>query len=238
MKHCIIVTVYNKLGLTKRCLESLASTTDFKNNLLCVVDDASSDPARVYLRRFKAKHPEVVLFRNRKNIGKPRCLNLVLKKFPRMDYYTIIDNDVTVKTKNWLDILRQAHRDWNNQAILGAYTYMTGYPFVKNGRHYLDPWPFWNLAGCFFSFSKKVFNKVGYFFDKSCRSEDADYCRRAYLAGFRWFYLKDIKATISGYKAAGERKRLDKRFRMEQKIRRRWSDYVMKTHKIYYKPIY
>ena len=151
-----------------------------------------------------------------------------------MDYYTVIDNDVVIKSKNWVRVLLNGHRDWNNGVILGAYTYMTGFAFTKNSRHYLDPWPYWNLAGCFFSFSRKIFRTLGYFSDVSRRSEDADYCRRAYLAGFRWFYMTDIKASISGYKDSKERKRLARFHIWEQRKHRRYSDYVMLTHDFYY----
>jgi GT2 family glycosyltransferase len=153
-----------------------------------------------------------------------------------MDYYTIIDNDVTIQNAHWDNILMKAHTDWDDTAILGAYTYMSGYAFTKNRRHYLDPWPFWNLAGCFFSFSKKVFNRLGYFSEVSRRSEDADYCRRAWLGGFRWFYITDIKAGISGYKDREERIRLGGFQRFGQKKRLAYSNYVMRTHDLYYPP--
>ncbi|MCH7492744.1 glycosyltransferase, partial [Patescibacteria group bacterium] len=191
---------------------------------------------RKVVQSFCARHPEIILHRNKKNLGKPKSVNIALRHFPAMDYYTIIDNDTTIKSKNWTTKLFQAHRDWNNQSILGAKTYMDGFPIIKNGRQYLDPWPFWNLAGCFFSFPKKIFKKLGYFFDKSHRSEDADYCRRAYLAGFHWYYVPAIKATVSHYKHHRERMLLRRRELIQMGIRRKWSDYVMRTHQVYYPP--
>lgn len=236
MKHLIIITVYNKPQLTQRCLESLARTTDLKSNQVIIIDDASADPTRRILRKFVQKHPTVACIRQVRNIGKPRCLNIALKKFPNMDYYTILDNDIVIKSRNWVKTLIRAHRDWKNRAILGAKTYMSGYPFNKNGRHYLDPWPYWTLAGCFFSFSKVVFKKLGYFFDQVRRSEDADYCRRAYLAGFKFFYLVDIKAGISGHKSPVERERLRRLDAFSSGRKRAWSDQVMRTHRFYYRP--
>ncbi|MDA2922949.1 glycosyltransferase [Patescibacteria group bacterium AH-259-L07] len=236
MKHLIIISVYNKPILTRRCIESIIRTTDLKKNLLFIVDDHSDEKTRNVLDQFSIKYPQVVLRRNAQNIGKPKSVNVALRRYTKMDYYTIIDNDITILNKNWVTILMNAHKDWNDQAILGAYTYMNGYTFTRNGRHYLDPWPYWNLAGCFFSFSKKVFKKLGYFSEVSRRSEDADYCRRAFLAGFRWFYITDIKAHISGYKDLKERNRLAGFQRMEQKKRLAYSNYVMLTHDVYYPP--
>lgn len=236
MRHLIIVPVYNKPLLTRRCLESLVRNMDLKRNTLFVVDDHSDGKTRRLLASFKTAHPDVLLHRNAKNLGKPKSVNLALRRNPRMDYYTIIDNDVTIRSRDWVSMLLKAHKDWNDRAILGAYTYMTGYAFTKNGRHYLDPWPFWNLAGCFFSFSQKIFRTLGYFSDVSRRSEDADYCRRARLAGFRWFYVKDIKATISAYKDPKEQRRLTGFQRFEEQKRKRYATYVMTTHDVYYPP--
>lgn len=236
LKHLIIVPIYNNPRLTRRCLESLVLNTDLKKNLLYFINDGSNKQTKAYLEKFHSKHPETLLHRNSKNIGKPESVNQTLKKFPKMDYYTIIDNDVYLKSKNWVITLIKAHQDWHDKAILGAYTYLGGFPFTKNGRHYLDPWPYWTLAGCFFSFSQKIFRTLGYFYDDGYRSEDADYCRRAYLGGFKWFYLTDIKAGISGYKHSTERQRMVKKDIYEKKKRGKWYDYVMKTHKIYYSP--
>lgn len=234
MEHLIIIPVYNKPALTRRCLESIARTANLERHHVCVVDDASTLPTQRILQQFQSQHPNITLIRNRRNRGKPASLNQALRRFPKAKYFTVIDNDVWLQTINWPENLTRAHRDWNDRAILGAYTYMTGFPIKKNNRHYLDPWPFWNLAGCFFSFSQPIFKKLGYFFDKSRRSEDADYCRRAYLAGFRWFYTTDIKAKISAYKSLDEQIRLRDYETRERRIRIRWGNHVMKTHKLYY----
>jgi GT2 family glycosyltransferase len=234
MEHLIIVPIYNNPHLTRRCLESIFQTTDLKKNLLFLIDDHSNVQTKKLLEKFKEQHPEIILYRNKKNLGKPKSLNFVLKRFSKMDYYTIIDNDVYLKSKNWAKILIKAHQDWNNRAILGAHTYMDGFPFIKNFLYYFDPWPYWTLAGCFFSFSQKIFKTVGYFYDKTLRGEDSDYCRRAYLAGFRWFYINDIKAGISDYKHPKEKLRLKRNDILTKKRKRAWSDYVMRTHKIHY----
>lgn len=236
MKHLIILTVYTKPGLTSRCLAALARTTDLRKNKLVIVDDHSSQRIRSSLERFRERHPSVEIIRNTRNLGKPRSLNLALNKYPRARYYTVLDNDVFLHTRGWVEILERCHVDWHDQAILGAYTYMTGFKFRKNGRTYLDPWPYWTLAGCFFSFSGLVFRRIGYFFDQSARSEDADYCRRAYLAGFRWYYTTAIKATISGYKGRAERQRQLRQRLRGQRVRRRWGDHVMTTHRPFYAP--
>ncbi|MFH1088307.1 MAG: glycosyltransferase [Patescibacteria group bacterium] len=235
VKHCIIVPVYNKPVLTNKCLASLVKTTKPNRDLIVVVDDASNESTQVVIRKYLG-HPQVKVFRNNKNQGKPKSINAIMKKYSKSDYFTVIDNDVELKTLDWVSILLKAHKDWDNNTILGGYTYMDGYKRKYKGQTYLDPWPFWNLAGCFFSITKNIFNTLGYFFDKSYRSEDSDYCRRAYLAGFHWFYIPEIKANITGYKNLSETNRLTKLDLRERKIRRTWTDQVMRTHKVFYRP--
>jgi len=235
MKHLVIIPIYNRPQLAKKCIESILRTTDLKKNKVVLVDDGSKKYTKQMLNRYQEKGFEVVL--NKNNKGKPRRVNEAMHKYPKMDYYTILDSDIEIITKNWIGILLKAHKDWQNKVILGGYSYMTGYSFKKKGITYLDPWPFWNLAGCFFSFSQKVFKEVGYFHDQSYRHEDADYCRRAYLAGFKWFYIKDIKAKITGKKTEQEKARIRKKqYHFGDKAHRRWADQVMTSHNIYYKP--
>ena len=49
MKHLVIVTVYNKPTLTRRCVESIAQTTDLSKNILYIVDDHSNQKTKVLL---------------------------------------------------------------------------------------------------------------------------------------------------------------------------------------------
>jgi GT2 family glycosyltransferase len=239
MKHLIIVTVYDKPRITERCLNLLIRNTDLaRDNKLCVVDDCSLLPTRKLLEQIQSRYPAIELHRNTRNTGKPKSVNWAMRRYPNMDYYTVIDSDVFVQDRNWVATLFRAHRDWSNSAILGAYTYMTGFAITKNGRRYLDPWPFWNLAGCFFSFSRKVYKKLGYFSEVSSRSEDANYCRRAYLGGFRWFYVPGIKATITGSKGAAEKKRQRRIHIRDAKKRRGYDDYIMLTHDVHFPPKY
>lgn len=237
LKHFIIIPVYNEPRQTKKCLDALTKNTDLDKNKLCIVDDASNQETKNLLEEFQQKYPQTTLLKNKKNIGKPKSINNAIYLFPNIDYYTIIDNDVIIKTKNWPKILFACHRDFQNRAILGAFTAEKGYAFSKNGHHYYDPYPFLNLAGRFFSIPKKIFKKLGYFYDKGYRHEDAEYCRRAAIAGFRWYYIRDIKAKTLNKDLTHDRKRILKKDYKERKdlwIKR--NEYLMRTHDFYYIP--
>lgn len=236
-KHLIIITSYRAPELIKKCLESLVRTLDLKENKIVVVDDGSDQPTVRVLKKFEEKFPAISFIYNKKNISKPRSVNNVLKKFPNMDYYTILDQDVFIKTKNWDNILFKAHKVLKDEAILGAFTHEKGFPFKKGGIEFLDPYPFWTLAGRFFSFSKKIFKKLGYFYDLSYRHEDREYCFRAYMAGFKWYYLTNIKASTVIHPLTKRRRFELNRGRKEEKvIQQKRNEYLMLTHDVYYSP--
>jgi len=236
-KHLIIITSYKAPQYIKRCLERLVKTIDLKKNKVVIIDDASGLPTVRVLKSLGKKYPLIKFYYIKKNISKPGSINRALSKFPNMDYYTILDQDVFIKTKNWDKIILKAHKVFHDKAILGAFTHEKGYPFKKGGLHFLDPYPFWTLAGRFLSFSKKIFKKLGYFYDKSYRHEDREYCFRAYLAGFRWYYITNIKArTVLHELTKRRRLELSRGVEENKTIQRKHNHYLMLTHDIYYSP--
>ncbi|MDZ7798118.1 MAG: glycosyltransferase [Patescibacteria group bacterium] len=237
MKHLIIITSYRAPKLIKKCLDNLVLTTNLNSNKIVLVDDASDFKTTKILKKLEEKYPQINFVYNKKNISKPCSVNNVLRKNSNMDYYTILDQDVFIKTKNWDKILFKAHQVFKDKAILGVFTQEKGYSFQKGGFNFMDPYPFWTLAGRFFSFSKKIFSKLGYLYDKSYRHEDREYCFRAYLAGFRWYYLRDIKASTVIHSLTKRRKFELKRGEKEEKIiQKKRNQYLMLTHDIYYSP--
>lgn len=236
-KHLIIVSSYKAPKYIKQCLECLAKTTDLSKNKVVVIDDASELPTIRVLKSLEKKYPLIKFLYNKNNISKPSSVNRVLSQYPQMDYYTILDQDVFIKTKNWDMILLKAHQVFHDKAILGAFTHEPGFPFKKGGYHFLDPYPFWTLAGRFFSFSHQIFKKLGYFYDRSYRHEDREYCFRAYLAGFKWYYLTDIKAKTILHKLTERRRfELGRGVRENKAIQRQRNQYLMLTHHVYYSP--
>jgi len=236
-KHLIIVTSYKAPQFIKKCVESLDRTINPKFSQVVVVDDGSDPKTRKIVKSLENRFPNFYFVFNKKNIGKPRSVNNILRRYQKMEYYTILDQDVFIRTKNWDRLLFKAHQVFNNRAILGAYTLEKGFPFRKGSFHFLDPYPFWTLAGRFFSFSSEIFNKLGYLYDKSFRHEDREYCWRAYLAGYKWYYLTDIKAkTIDHPLTKRRRFELNRGVQENKAIQRRRNNYLMLTHDIYYNP--
>jgi len=102
-----------------------------------------------------------------KNLGKPKSANKIIHAHPGMDYYTIIDSDVKIFTRNWHEILLKAHKIWRSQAILGAELHLKGFLFKKGGMEFGDLFPFWTLPGGFFLYPDLYLKNLDIFMIKS-----------------------------------------------------------------------
>ena len=235
-KHLVIIPIFNDLVILKKTLKSYIVATDLRACETALIDDGSGKSTKKYLENFIKQNSSIGLYRNRKNLGKPKSVNKIIHAHPGMDYYTIIDSDVKIFTRNWHEILLRAHKIWRSQAILGAELHLRGFLFKKGGMEFGDLFPFWTLPGGFFSIPGPVFKKLGYFYDKIRRHEDADYCRRAATQNIRWYYTTDIKARGLPHVSVSRSRGYAKHKKREEKIYKKRAEYIMRTHRAYYNP--
>jgi len=96
----IIIPVYNRLRLTRGCLESILLNTDTPYRLI-LIDNGSDDDTRGYLENFAGSRENVTLVRNEANAGWVKAVNagMNLSKSP---YVCIMNNDTVVRTGSWL----------------------------------------------------------------------------------------------------------------------------------------
>ena len=100
----IIVPVHNREIYIGRCLRSLLDQTIKRNRYeVIVIDDFSSDNTLSVLNTFSK---EIVLIKNKKNLGLPACLNIGIKK-ARGRFVVRVDSDDYVN-KEFLNILYNA----------------------------------------------------------------------------------------------------------------------------------
>lgn len=235
-KHQIIIPVYNKLHIVKNMLITYVKNTNLKNCVTYIIDDGSDKQTSEYLKKISKTNSGINLVRNNKNVGKPKSINKIISLNRSTDFITIIDSDIQILTKNWNAILLKAHKIWDNKVILGGKIHQKGFEFTKGGMTFGDVFPFWTLAGGFFSIPKFVFKKIGYFYDKIRRHEDADYCRRAATQNIRWYYTPNIKTKILQNKSASNNQKYSKIKKQEENIYKKRSEYIMMTHDVYYNP--
>ncbi|GBL40135.1 uncharacterized glycosyltransferase RBE_0706 [Nitrospirota bacterium] len=91
----LVIPVYNQLDYTKQCLESIARCTDQPYELI-IVDNASTDGTREFLRDVKA-----TVITNLRNLGCAKAWNQGVRA-SHGDVVGILNNDIIV-TKGWIE---------------------------------------------------------------------------------------------------------------------------------------
>jgi GT2 family glycosyltransferase len=114
MKTSIIIPVFNQLAYTKKCMESIFSFGSKYDFEVIVVDNASTDDSREYLKGLGNK---VTVIHNEKNLGFAKACNQGAR-IARGEYLLFLNND-TVVTNNWLDILVKELDNNEDVAIVG-----------------------------------------------------------------------------------------------------------------------
>lgn len=235
-KHIVIIPVYNEVAIIKKMLSAFLKNTNLKKCSVHIIDDGSDKATIKYLEKISQENSGICLHKNQKNIGKPKSVNKIIHENQDADFFTIIDSDIKIASKNWQETLLKAHKIFNNKTILGAKLQTKGFEFKKNGLMFGDTFPFWTLGGGFFSIPKFVFNKLGYFYDEIKRHEDADYCRRAATQNIPWYYIANIKVQELRHKSYSTKKEYQKLKAKEEAIYKKRSAYIMTTHNVYYNP--
>jgi len=101
----IVILTYNALDYIKKCINSL-SKTDYKNFEIIIVDNASGENTRKYLKDLKAKGIVDKLHLSRKNnyfakgnnIGASLCSK-------KSEYILLLNSDTEIIDPKWLKIL-------------------------------------------------------------------------------------------------------------------------------------
>ncbi len=123
-KVSVIVLTYNNLHLTKLCIESIFRNSLWPNLQLIVVDNASTDGTREYLRDLAKQRSGVQIVLNETNEGFAAGNNRGLAAATG-DYLVLLNND-TIVSRGWLGrLIRHLGAD-PSIGMIGPVTNMTG----------------------------------------------------------------------------------------------------------------
>ncbi len=201
----IIVTVYNALEHTRRCIDSVLRHTRGKYSLV-LMDDASDDP-RIdpCLRSYANDHQHVHHIRNSENLGYTRTINIGCRKYPTD---IVLLNSDTVVSPLWLELLREsAYRSDRIGTVTAVSNNAGAFSIPKvNQKNELPPGytierysemvrdlaardlPEVPTGNGFCVYIKRaVFEKIGFFDEESFPrgyGEENDFSMRARKAGF------------------------------------------------------
>ena len=190
----IIIPVWDQLGFTKRCIESVFKNTNYVFCLI-VIDNASSQPTRDYLAQLACDKKEIVtLIRNDKNLGFVKAVNQGIKR-SSAPYVCLLNNDTEV-TKGWLEEMIKVAEKEKNIGIVNANSNTLGCKLkswqslesladelkAHSGEYTTLAW----ATGFCMLIKREVINKIGLFDEiyGMGNFEDADFSKRAQKAGY------------------------------------------------------
>jgi O-antigen biosynthesis protein len=196
----IVVVTYNNLELTRACLASLETLTDYDPFEVIVVDNASSDGSPAFLREWAAQGGRRRLILNDDNKGFAAANNQGLA-IAQGEFLVLLNNDTYV-TQGWLrGLVRHLRRDprlgllgpvtnniGNEAKIDIAYEDMPAMQVAAAAytrRHLGELVPMRTVAFFCVAMPRQVYEKIGPLDEAFGRGffEDDDYCRRVEAAG-------------------------------------------------------
>ena len=101
MRVNVTVITFNRLALTRLCLESLLKTTK-PSCRVTVVDNASTDGTGEYLDGLVARSDRVAVYKLARNMGVSVAINLGMAEADA-DFFVRMDNDIELRKPGWLE---------------------------------------------------------------------------------------------------------------------------------------
>ena len=199
----IIIPVYNQFKYTIQCLNSIKQNTKDVNYEIIIIDDCSTDETK-NLEQFVKN---VKIIRNESNLGFLKNCNKAAKE-AKGQYLYLLNNDTVILKDTIKELLNTFTEEkigiagskmlCKNGVIqsAGAYIDNNGQS-VSYGEYQLSDSPEYNtlkevqyVSGASFMVRKHIWDKLGGFDEQFGLGyyEEADFCRRTKLLGFKVIY--------------------------------------------------
>jgi len=190
-KCSIVICTFNRLNYFKECLKKLLDL-DFPEYEIIIVNDGSNDGTKEFLENLG--NEKVRAIHHKKNLGLSESRNTGIRN-AKYDIIAFTDDDCLVD-KDWLKNLEKEFTNDNIGFVIGQTFYIEkGYKgyFPERLVSNIDArWP----MGCNIAFSKKVFEKCGYFDDFFFRynNEDSEMAIRVVSKNFS--FKRSLDAAV------------------------------------------
>lgn len=198
MNICIIIPSYNLIDKLKKCLDHILDT-GYEDLEVIIFDNGSLPSIKQGLKTYQNKIKNLIFIRESKNIGyvqaNNRSLAFGLKRFKKIDYFLLLNNDAYLTKDFFHKSLKYLHQDYDLLSPLVLLTKNRG--FDSRGIDYYGDGtgvnrvddkkgPYLLPAACLFISRKYVencFDNFGWLFipDFESYAEDIEFSLRTYL---------------------------------------------------------
>ena len=183
----ITVPVFNRLPETVKTLTSVKKYTH-SPHMVTVVDNASQEEVRVFLRQAKADGLIDNLHLLDNNYGISCAVNTGWRLNPA-DYYMKLDNDIEITADNWLYSILARWQHVEQPSLIGP-LWKKNLPGRAAEAINTPDGVLWkakrSLFGCALMIPQSILDTLGYLNEDYglYGAEDADYCVRVLVAGY------------------------------------------------------
>ncbi|WP_255090756.1 glycosyltransferase [Vulcanococcus limneticus] len=205
----IVIICYNQVALTRRCVESILSYTNYPRYELILVDNGSTDGTYAYASQLESEHDHIRFLPLGENLGFPVACNRGIRSSDK-DAVVLMNNDTHV-TPGWLfKLIRPSLRD-SSIGLCGPLTnnignqqkihvnYSTMVEMVVRSEIFMAPrcrqlYEAEGLAFFCVLLTRRVIDAVGLLDEGYGLGffEDDDYCMRVAEAGYRIVICDDV----------------------------------------------
>lgn len=230
MDLSIIIVSYNTSQITKDCIESVTLSLENSQTKyeIVAIDNDSSDDSVEQLKLLKAKHKQIQLLENDKNIGFGPANNLGVRK-SKGEYILLLNSDTVVLNDAVIKLLEFAHNNPKAHFVGGKLLNKDMSPQASAAPFYSLPVVFaaiflkgdyWGLtrssptatrkvgwvSGACILAKKEYFEKLGGF-DESVfmYMEEVDLLYRAKKLGFNTYFCPHAQFIHIGFASSGSR---------------------------------
>jgi GT2 family glycosyltransferase/CDP-glycerol glycerophosphotransferase (TagB/SpsB family)/glycosyltransferase involved in cell wall biosynthesis/ubiquinone/menaquinone biosynthesis C-methylase UbiE len=204
----IIIPVFNKLNLTKQCIENIFKNTEYPNYEIIIVDNGSSDGTLEYINSLKSSNSKISFIRNNSNLGFAKAINQGALS-AKGEYLILLNND-TIPLNGWLNQLVETIKSNPKIGIVGAKLlyeddsiqhcgvvlrrdrqfFKHPYKYVERNHLLVNKFRKWDaVTGACLITPTELYKKLGMLDEKYLNGcEDIDYCCKVRSADYEIFY--------------------------------------------------
>lgn len=173
MEVSVIMSCYNSQANVGRAIESILNQT-YEDFELLICDDGSIDNTYETISEYKRLDKRVKIFKNKKNIGLTKSLNILVKEAKGIYIARQDDDDISsnVRLNTQISALKNENLDFitSRAKVLGSKRLIPGFSFYLSTSlvmNFKNPFIHGSLM-----IDKKVLNKVGNYDERFYYAQD------------------------------------------------------------------